>query len=1074
MKKPEHCTIIVMIILIVLLFAGLIMPVPALAWEQQLKWHQMKIPGSVYGKNDIVSPSEVNSFVVGADGQTIYAVDIPFANSTTGEKALYKSVDGGISWSDNTGKRLYASMSGAEQLNFRVWYVAMAPDDTRIIAAVTNDSSSKFPRKIWISDDGGTTWVNSFFPTTSNISAISVSAIAGDYRNIAVGTRIGSGTGNIWVCNIQHTFNWIRQECPGDILCLKYSPNYPNDNTIVAVVSTTVGTYLTAGMHDTVANRTDWYAIYSQSIEVTIAGNGSSPKAGQIISADLALPSDYSGQIQAARRYFISIDSPVNDAGIYRFDDTTGYQLMKATSLKRISSISYYGTSSEGKLLAGEVYGNTCSASVMTWFTDTPFRCVVPCWFPAIKAPTGGAATDVTSFGNARVAWSPDGKIAFAGTASTDALTGGGTWPNPYLLGRTLDESAFSRSIDNGETWNSLSLIDTCISTLIDIAPTPDCTNIYLTSINNNIDFTGFDSVWRSRSTPLGEIWERTLCAMTNGDNCTANQADVAILRLAGDKPDGQVLTWLAPGTGLLKWSTNFGDSWNSVGTTYLIQDAAVEDSSTLYLLSTMGDVQRFSYSGTGWIAHKISLSGVEPAYSIATAYTGMTPDNDKGVVIVGGTGTSIYEVAYSIDKGASFTQITRNPSIRDSTMVMASSGFRSDGYILAINSGGMFAYSIYTTGTGPWEEWWGGTEYGYPDSVTGLSISRNGSYYFCDSWLPYIRWNSATAGLGTTWLSYGSLPTTRFRTCGGLELGQSTITYIIDQQPFAPPTGGVWYYVDDLLWSGPTPTSPVNYFSVDCDPVTGRVGAIELKWLPRSLSSGYDVYIAKDIDFYMTVAKIGDVYGTPYSPHDLDYPALYIPPGGGTITDSKGNSWTVPELEAGHTYYWKAMVKSVATGDYITSPWSWREGFTGLSGYKVVTPYQGVQLISPGNGCTACVIKPAFSWASYQGVPCYEFTLSKDPEMKDIICRSRVKNTGYRCGDNLDHNTDYFWRIRALTLNGEPLSDYSATFSFKTLPEISPDINTAEIKPMPYYAWIILGFLSVMIISIAVMIMKL
>ncbi|MCX6005816.1 MAG: hypothetical protein NTZ34_00950, partial [Chloroflexi bacterium] len=945
MKALRYYSIILMSLIISSL-AGLTSPATTSAQDLQLKWHQMGTPGSVSGKNDILSPSEVNGMVIGSDGRTFYVCDIPWIDGSTGGKAIYKSLDGGISWSDDIGKYLFNTMSGVEQANFRVWYIAVAPDDINFIAVVTNNTSSNLPSNVWLSKDGGTTWVNSLCPALTNISTITISSMAGDYRDVAIGTRTGAGNGNIWVLNNHRLLNWSRQELSGDMMSLKFSPGYSNDNTLVAVFSNGLGTYFSAGVHDIVANVTDWAAIYQQGpIEITTKGAGSSPKANQILSADLSLPDSYTSQIATTRRYFISIDCPATSAGIYRFDDSIGCQLMIATSSKRISSIAYYGSFSSGKLLAGEVLGTACSASVMTWFTDTPFVCAVPCWYPAIKPPTGGAGTSTgTSYGNARVAWSPDGKLAFAGTASTDILTGVLTWPNAYLVGRTLDESAFSQSKDNGEIWNSLSLIDTCISTLIDIAPTPDCSRIYLASINVNNGFSGFDSVWTSTSKPLGAVWERVLCSMTTGDNCTATQSDVAIIRLAGDKPDGEVLIWSAPGTNLVKWSINCGDSWNNLHPAWPVQDIAFEDSRVLYILSSNGQVQRLGYSA-GWMSQSNIFSGIDPAYSITTAYTGMTPDNDKGVVIVGGAGTGTYDVAFSTDRGASFKEIIKNPSIRDKTMVVASSGFKSDGYILAINSGGMFAYSIYTTGSDRWEEWWGGAEYGYPDSITGLCISRNGSYYFCDAWSsPYIRWNYAAAGWG--WLSLGSSPTTRWRTCGGLELEQPTITYAIDQQPFFPPYGGVWYYIDDLLWSGPRPTSPVNHFTVSCDPITGRAGPIELKWLPRSLSRGYDIYIAKDIDFYMTVAKIGNDYGKPYIPPDLDHPALYIRPGGGTVTDSKGNSWTVPELEAGHSYYWKIKVVEVATGDAITSPWSWRESYDVRPGFKVAAPYPGVQLL--------------------------------------------------------------------------------------------------------------------------------
>ncbi len=70
-------------------------------------------------------------------------------------------------------------------------------------------------------------------------------------------------------------------------MSLKFSPNYTGDNTLVAVFSDMAGTYLTAGVHDIVANVTDWAAIYKNGrVEITTKGAGSSPMANQIISAD--------------------------------------------------------------------------------------------------------------------------------------------------------------------------------------------------------------------------------------------------------------------------------------------------------------------------------------------------------------------------------------------------------------------------------------------------------------------------------------------------------------------------------------------------------------------------------------------------------------------------------------------------------------------------------------------------------------------------------------------------------------------------------------------------------------------
>ena len=1084
MKALKHRWITIIICLIMSLVSGMIIPVPTSAQGIQLRWHQMDTPGSVSGKNDILSRFEVNGMAIGSDGETYYAVDIPWADSVTGEKAILKSLDGGISWSDDIGKYLFNTMSGAEQANFHVWHVAIAPDDVNFIVVITNNNTVNLPRNVWLSDDGGTTWVKTLCPVSSSISAVSVSSISGDSRDVAIGTRSGIGVGNVWTMNSQRLFSWVKQDLIGDVMSLKFSPNYSNDNILVAVFSNALGTYLIAGCHDAVANITNWEAIYQQGpIEITTDGAGNSPKAHQIVSADLALPSGYLGRIPEARRYFVSVDCPFTSAGIYRFDDYAGCQIMIATASKRISSIAYHGSLSSGKLLAGEVFGTMCSGTVMTWFTDTPFACTIPCWYPAIKPPTGGAGTDDcigTSYGNARVAWSQDGAIAFIGTASTGDLIAGVNWTAAYLAGRALDESAFSSSINNGKTWSQISLIDTQISRLSDIAPVPDCSKVFLASINDNAGCSGFDSVWLSKSEPLGSAWERVLCSLTSGDNCTANQSDIAILRLAGDKPDGGALIWSATGTNLVKWSINYGDNWNNLRSSLPVQDIAFEESKVMYILSPGGEVQRCGYSGTGWVLQQRNLSGIDSAYSIATAYTGMTPDNDEGVVIVGGSGAGLWDVAYSTDNGVCFTPIPVQLPVRDNTLVVASSGFKSDGYILAINSGGMFAYSVYTTGAKPWEEWWGGAA--WPDPVTGISISRNSSYYFCTAatWgcaTPYIRWSSAYSGFDMAIsLGLANQPTTRFRTCGGLVLEQPTITYAIDQRPFNPPSGGVWFYVDDLLWSGPRPTSPVNHFTVACDPVTGRAAAIELKWLPKSLSKGYDIYIAKDIDFYLTMAKIGDDYSGPYYvPPDLDSPSLYIPPGGGDVIDANSRSWAVPALEAGHTYYWKVKVQDVATGDAIKSPWSWRESYQVIPGFRVVALYPGVQLLAPNNGCIGCKVQPAsFSWNPWKETTKYQFDLATDPEFKSLVVTAATTSPpGYEYSGTLNYSTNYFWRVKALEVNGQNIpSDWSATFSMQTEPAPAPPVAPPAEPATPLWVWVIIAIGAILVIVTLVLIM--
>jgi hypothetical protein len=230
---------------------------PALADPAVLKWTRITTPGSVYDKNDIVSPCEVNRIAIGSDSKTFYAVDI--ANpGIIGSKTLYKSVDSGISWNDKISINLYREMTPAEQGNFRLWNVAIAPDNVNFLAVVTNDSATDLPRNVWVSTDGGTKWENTNCPAGAHISAIDISP---NYRgyDIAVGTRTGLGTGNnVYIFKASGQGAWAAQGFSSDILAMKFSPTYASDSTLVVISSNNSGTHINIGIHDKVANTTNW------------------------------------------------------------------------------------------------------------------------------------------------------------------------------------------------------------------------------------------------------------------------------------------------------------------------------------------------------------------------------------------------------------------------------------------------------------------------------------------------------------------------------------------------------------------------------------------------------------------------------------------------------------------------------------------------------------------------------------------------------------------------------------------------------------------------------------------------
>ena len=174
--------------------------------------------GAFLDKNDIVSPCEVNHIAIGSDGKTFYAVDIANPNNTDGSKALYKSTDSGISWSDTYQPDLYQAMTPAEQGNFRIWNIAVAPDDVNFVAVVTNDSTTIYHETYGYQPTEATNGRIQIARQSSNISTIDISPSYGS-RDIAIGTRTGAAGGTIWILKAPDYNNWVIRALPA-IYCL--------------------------------------------------------------------------------------------------------------------------------------------------------------------------------------------------------------------------------------------------------------------------------------------------------------------------------------------------------------------------------------------------------------------------------------------------------------------------------------------------------------------------------------------------------------------------------------------------------------------------------------------------------------------------------------------------------------------------------------------------------------------------------------------------------------------------------------------------------------------------------------
>jgi hypothetical protein len=1099
---------------------------PASAHPGKLTWSIVDTPSP--DNNIIVSPSEVNIIAIGSDDRTFYAVDIPNSNT-------YKSTDGGVTWTDNLSGSLIAA--GA---NLPVWNLAVAPDNVNFLVAVTDNvtGAPNGPLRVFISENGGASWVNANIALggAEYISCVDISMTYGaNNRDIAVGTRNGAGGGKVYVLKTPGFAAWADQTVlpstgwlGGDVVAIKFSPTYSADDTLVVVYSNGAGTFLNAGQRDVNSNFTNWSAIYVTPIELTTAGPGSSPDNTEIITADLELPSDFSGSNPSLRRFYVSTDATAAgvQVGVYRVDGTVVYRIKPPTTVPtsgRISTIAYLGTYAEGVLLAGEVEAAPTTGMVYIWRASDP-TVNTPAWHKSddYKSPTGGAGS---GFANAQLTWSPEGTRAYCGTSSDNLSLGGtgwgvlGQWPYGYTAAgggsAALDESAFSVSPyspaygqllssfskvqddDIGNIWNQLSLIDTQISFLSDVAAleapeTPaeapiDYNVLYLASINPAAG--GFDSIWRSTSDPLGRTWERVLCDNTTSGNGTI----LRVKQTPYDEADrSDVIVFADNVTDVVGYSEDEGQVWEARSFT-TVTDLALAGDDVIYILnSTL--VYRYIREDIGWRqTHKVNTQ-LSSGHTIAVPLKnpGKEGEETEDWVIVGETGppNGTGSVAWA---DFSQGQVSFKPPlgrwievpVLGDVQAIADDRFEQNKTIYAAShdlthtSGKIYRWFI-----GKSIEW---DELEPPNSAFYGLAMRNDVLY--GAWdfptappptpdppgvdrtldsrgrvLPPPEWDYLTAGLPAP---PGGVLFTREPSSLKISSNEYNNLWAIDNR--VPPTynwtnktGCLWAYTDVVAKVGPWTTTPPSGDFIPVDPVSGRAVEINFGWRQLSYVSAYELQLAKDSDFSIRVLVNENII-----PVDQLAPECYFPAGGLVPIPASGiASWG--NLEAGHTYYWRVRARAAATGEVIRSPWSTTMYFTVEAGLPVMAKYPPVTLFSPPYGARVVSRSPSFSWSPMPKTTKYEFVLAKDAALQQAIVKTNVPLTSYTYDGELDFNTSYFWQVRAI----EPvLSDPSPIGSFTVVAMEKPAAKEKP-SPLPFWGWGLIAVYIILVVVIIVLVM--
>jgi len=989
-----------------------------------LKWSIVNTPS---GEGAVVtSPCEVNSFVIGSDDSTLYATDIP-------NRKVYKSTDGGITWKDDLTWRL--ENQGA---SLPAWHIALAPHNPDLIAVVTDNRKA-----VYVSEDGGRTWHDAAVPDIGNtfIAAIAISPEYGDQeRDIALGTRNpGSATaGDVWIKSLKGPGSWRDQGLDMDVTTLRFSPAYENDKSILVVGSDGSGTYLCLGVRNTMENSTDWEGIAAAKVEISET-SGESPRKDQIITSDLALPSDFSARDASKRVAYIAYSSQTEADDVYRIEKDEVYRLDVNHGKKvAIASVAYCGTCASGKLLAGEVEAQPNSFTAPVHLCANP-RDYPPRWKKPAKPPTGGA---LSRRANAQVAWNSGGKIAYCGTSTqyvTTALEWTDTNPEGPWRGKGEDESAFSRSEDGGNTWNQISLIDTAMNKLCDFAFSTDYKALYLASTGNH-----FDSIWRSQSEALGETWERVLCLSHRGD--------VILRHSPGTNALGKAIFMAILGTDELRYSLDKGQTWQEIWECPPITDLAVVHDELFYILEDnlvhkcWWDDQLW---GGTWDWQRNVNTGLHHGHSIATygassVFVGAASDEGK--------------VAYSADGGTTF-KLTEAIPQPGNIRVIPDQNFNSNKFIY-VTTGVCEIYRWAVERTTTWQK----LSPPCLGAFCDLAQIEGALYGVYGGGVARTLVPNAETVSATDWdsLQTGLEEEVEFK-CGTLRTmyhkdNQTVDLWLIDDaryfdgdisrydDPDYYQVGRLWVYTDTFILKTPWLRAPALGELIPCDPCTCEAKTFCFRWDQLPSTKEYELWIALDEEFAATL-----------------YQVKVLP------SDCCNPSWCPRDdafhFTCGKTYYWKVRSCTSLEGEEIHSRWSPPMHFTVKECSATAEVHVAPIIQSPRSGSKDVPQTPTFSWIGFPETTKYEFILAEDPDMKGIVARAEVPTTAYRYINGLEWGKTYFWQVRAL----QPVPSEPATATFTVMPKPAAATPPTTVPTTPIWLWFLIGILALLNIAIII-----
>lgn len=793
------------IVAVILVLALAAVPLPAAAGEDANEWYKLPVP-EAGGDGDWVltgdigaGASGVTAVAAGYDGSIFAAVEAAADTQFDGYN-LFRSTDGGYTW-----QPLWKIPDGDGDTKL-ISIVLPSPGDTDVLYAATGNN-------VYKSTNGGRRFSSLGSPAGAGqqITSIAVAGYGNDNIVYAGVRAAGAGEfGGLYFRNEAELFqSWadlnvgnVAAGTAYDVLAVAASPDFDEDEQVVAVITDEANTYVT-----TKYESAGWGADTGNAVIPGMPATG----------ASIALPVNYSSDVgDDLYIQYVGLNAGTT-GGIYIIGGAEAPANSLAVPV--LYGVPVYSIDAAGEAFPLDV--------IIGGGLDEETASLVYTPAAVVAGLTTGGVVSISS----GLAYTPPGTAT-----ATNACVAVGEFQSSvyaYMVyaGTSGFGGGFARSVDSGANFARTGLMCDEIAGVEALAVSPvydDDSTVYMITRRTS----GVTLLWRT--TDAGDTWEVILAegqliSDTGGDTALVSSlesvalsprfgTDTTVFVLeSGTEPD----IWRSTDYGVQFWPLETPatgdevDVWEVTG----LKEIMVGDSLGYFYTTTNG--------GLTWRRSDTGASG----FSDMT----LSPDyEDDETILMVGTGG---EVWLSDDGGKDWRERDGFGSAGDDARVAAfHPEYAGNGLFYAAGvSGGSLIVQRYDKDDGGWEDVSPDTLAG-TTGATGIGLSDDGTMYVTDGSVPgmfrtldgleeFPYWEQVSEGIGTAVLD--SLKVT----------GDGNVCWGIGSDD------AVWIY-RDILTGTVTLTAPAD------GAATNRVDRADLSWREVDGALTYEVEYDTDSGF--------------------------------------------------------------------------------------------------------------------------------------------------------------------------------------------------------------------------------